>query len=199
MCRMDLIAWGLTTLVAAFVGSFLAGYLKKKAEDLATHEDINKLVDQVAAVTTTTKEIEGKISNEFWGQRKKWEIRKEALFEVVKEIGTLQNVIGSTAGAYRVIEGVTDKDQEFMARTRASEAFAKFEDAHTTFTRAVSVAIVVSGQDVRNSLNSVNAAILGIIGAAMHGDNNSVSTLMPQFAAEVYKLHAAIRKELDIE
>ncbi len=86
-----------------------------------------------------------------------------------------------------------------MARTRASEAFAKFEDAHTTFTRAASVATVVSGQGLRDSLNSVNTAILAIVGAAMHGDNNSASTLMPQFAAEVYKLHAAIRKELDIE
>ncbi len=96
---MEFVWWALTTLVGGFVGFFLAGYLKRKGENLATHEDIDKLVQQVATVTTTTKEIEEKISNEFWGHRKKWEIRKEALFEVVKEIGTLQNVIGRTAGA----------------------------------------------------------------------------------------------------
>lgn len=38
------IAWGLTTLVSAFIGSYMAGYLKKKGENLATQEDIDKLV-----------------------------------------------------------------------------------------------------------------------------------------------------------
>jgi len=35
--------WGLTTLVTAFCGSFLASYLKKKGANLATHEDIDQL------------------------------------------------------------------------------------------------------------------------------------------------------------
>jgi hypothetical protein len=51
-------AWGLTALVTAFVGSYLGAYLKKKGENLATHEDIDKLLDQVSAVTQTTKETE---------------------------------------------------------------------------------------------------------------------------------------------
>jgi hypothetical protein len=43
----NLLWWGLTTLVSAFVGSYLAGYLKRKGENLATHEDIGKLVDRI--------------------------------------------------------------------------------------------------------------------------------------------------------
>jgi hypothetical protein len=46
----NLLALGLTTLASAFIGSYLASYLKKKGENLATHEDIDKLVDQVRAV-----------------------------------------------------------------------------------------------------------------------------------------------------
>jgi hypothetical protein len=57
--------WVLTVLAGGFIG-FMAAYLKKKGENLATHEDITKLVDQVRAVTTATKEIEAKISTEVW-------------------------------------------------------------------------------------------------------------------------------------
>jgi hypothetical protein len=63
----NLLALGLTTLVSAFVGSYLASYLKKKGENLATHEDIDKLVDQVRAVTTATKEIEERIESSLTG------------------------------------------------------------------------------------------------------------------------------------
>ena len=64
----NLITWGLTTLIGAFVGSYLGSYLKKKGENLATHEDLDKLVVQVRAVTTTTKEIEAKISTDGIGR-----------------------------------------------------------------------------------------------------------------------------------
>jgi hypothetical protein len=52
--------------VALFVlpaaAAFFGAYLRKKGENLATHEDIDKLVKQVSAVTTATKQIEAKIT-----------------------------------------------------------------------------------------------------------------------------------------
>jgi hypothetical protein len=46
------------SFVGGWLGSFLGAYLKKKGENLATHEDIDKPVDQVAVVTRATKQIE---------------------------------------------------------------------------------------------------------------------------------------------
>ncbi len=46
--------------LSAGAGAFIGSYLMKKGENLATHEDINKLVDQVKSVTQATKEIEAK-------------------------------------------------------------------------------------------------------------------------------------------
>ena len=83
-------AWALSTLVAAFIGFYLGSYLKKKGENLATHEDITKLVDQASAVTTATKEIEAKISDEVWARQRKWEVRRDAVFEALKELATVQ-------------------------------------------------------------------------------------------------------------
>jgi hypothetical protein len=44
---MQWILWPLSVLAALFVGGFLKSYFSKKGENLATHEDIQKLVDQV--------------------------------------------------------------------------------------------------------------------------------------------------------
>src|ERR1035438_6693398 len=82
----SLLAWGLTTLVRAFVGSYLASYLKKKGENLATHEDIDKLVDQVRAVTTATKEIEERIESSAWSRQRHWEMKRDALFASVQAL-----------------------------------------------------------------------------------------------------------------
>lgn len=58
----QLIILALTSLASAFVGSYLGGYMKKKGENLATHEDVNKLVEQVSKVTEATKLIEARIN-----------------------------------------------------------------------------------------------------------------------------------------
>src|SRR6266852_1966802 len=85
-----LLAGGLS-LVGGWAGAYFGAYLKKKGENLATHEDIDKLVDQVRAVTQTTKEIEAKISSDVWTMQKQWEMKQEVLFDAAKRIVELDN------------------------------------------------------------------------------------------------------------
>jgi hypothetical protein len=73
---------GVTTLVASGVGAYFGAYLKRKAENLATHEDIDKLRQQVAAVTTVTKQIEATISNEMWRRERRAEFQLKAIESV---------------------------------------------------------------------------------------------------------------------
>lgn len=42
------------SFITGGVGAFIGSYLKKKGENLAIHEDIKKLVDQVKATTEAT-------------------------------------------------------------------------------------------------------------------------------------------------
>lgn len=78
-------------LVTGWIGFYLGAYLKKKGENQAIHEDIGKLVDQVRAITQTTKEIEAKISSDVWTQQKQWEMKREVLFDAAKRIVELDN------------------------------------------------------------------------------------------------------------
>ncbi len=51
---------------------YFKAYGAKKGENRAMQEDIRKL-------TTATKEIEAKISNEMWDRQKRWELRMTQL------------------------------------------------------------------------------------------------------------------------
>ena len=79
-----------TTVLGGGVGAYLGSYLKKKGENLATHEDIGRLVDQVTAVTRATKEIEGKISDDFWGQQRRWELHRDILLAAIDSVAEYQ-------------------------------------------------------------------------------------------------------------
>ena len=41
----DFLATGMLSLVGGWLGAYLGAYLKRKGENVATHEDIRKVVD----------------------------------------------------------------------------------------------------------------------------------------------------------
>lgn len=75
------------------MGAYFGAYFKKKGENFATHEDIEKLLDQVRAVTQTTKEIEAKISSDLWDKQKQWELKREILFEAAKRLSGVEGAL----------------------------------------------------------------------------------------------------------
>jgi hypothetical protein len=81
-------AWAapLLTIVIGLLVGYLAGYTKKRGENKAMHDDLDKLVDQVRAVTTTTKEIEAQISGGLWDRQRRWELKREVLFDATRRV-----------------------------------------------------------------------------------------------------------------
>ena len=75
------IAGALNILLGMFVGYFFKGYLTKKGENLASKEDVKDLVARLSAVTEATKRIEADISTGVWDKQKRWDMKREVLFE----------------------------------------------------------------------------------------------------------------------
>jgi hypothetical protein len=86
---MPLLTWGqvwfwVFTTVFAAVGAYLGAYLKKKGENLATHEDFERVLVEVETTTKATKAIEEKISDDFWSKQRRWELKRDVLLEAVR-------------------------------------------------------------------------------------------------------------------
>src|SRR5271166_1206622 len=86
MDLLTMIVPAITAGCAAYFGS----YLKKKGENLATHEDIDKLTKQMGTVTTVTKNIEARISDDYWLKQRRWEVKRDTIFEATRKFGDLE-------------------------------------------------------------------------------------------------------------
>jgi hypothetical protein len=131
----NVIVWLVVTLVGSFGGSYLGAYFKKKGENFATHEDIDKLVEQVSAVTKTTKEIEAKISDEAWDRQRKWELKRDVLLDAMKKLGVLP-------------EHLVTLQKADLEGGRAQPAALKWTAAVGEFDAAIILVELVCGREV---------------------------------------------------
>src|SRR5690242_3526662 len=116
---MEYLLVALLSLIGGWFGGFFGAYLKKKGENLATHEDIDKVVDQVKAVTEATKTIENKLSGELWDKQKQWEMKKEVLFETARRIADLDDALLSLYTLMRrSAERTTQDNDEWWTKTK---------------------------------------------------------------------------------
>src|ERR1700676_1567457 len=193
----EFITWGLTTLGGAFIGSFLAGYLKKKAENLATHEDIGKLVDQIRAVTTTTEEIKTQIKSDLWDSQKRWETRREVILESLRSVGRAQSILTDTIASLGRSDDAKTEDDKSAASVLATHLVKRCKRAMQSLNESLTVIALVSGKSVITAFINVSDAFTGPT-SAFGKDLQSRNQTFLDFVRAVTALQLAVRKELKI-
>jgi hypothetical protein len=194
---LQLIAWGLTTLVGAFVGSYLGGYLKKKGENLATHEDVANLVSQVTAVTQATKAIEAKISSDVWDQQKRWELKRDVIFEVARKIGRATEAMTHLHAVYSTekqakAQGLPERPE------KQAEVSAEWNAVAGDFEGAIVLVSASCGIELLKVLLDFGMFMRSLSLEIMEGKPESFMQSSKDLTAKGYAVTLAIRKELGI-
>jgi len=145
---IEALAAGGLSLLGGWLGAYLGAYLKKKGENLATHEDIDKLVDQVRAVTQATKEIEAKISSDVWTRQKQWEMKREVVFDAMKRVIQADNALLS----YSMILKVDHTEDEAWVQT-VHDRLVKWLDAANALDESRILVTVVCGEETKKALD----------------------------------------------
>ena len=189
------------SLISAGGGAYLGSYLKKKGENLATHEDIDKLVDQVAAVTVATKTIESKISNDVWERQRKWDLKREALFELMKAITTLANALGKFDATFRALRDIAPHEPQNadLWAKRRSEAIASYNSANTEFENATMLAYLTCGSEISKVIDTMKLMNDESLRQLLKGDFTSYDKNLPKSFVALNELKREIRKELRID
>ncbi len=186
-----LILWALTTLGSAFLGSYLGAYLKKKGENLATHEDIDKLVEQVSAVTTTTKMIEAKISDDVWRRQKHWELKRDVLFELMRKLR-------ATNDALLHLRTVFAKALQNQAPQNQAEASRKWLAAIGEFEEATLLLDAVCGRELSATCNDLTHHFLQLSKEITQFDQEKFDESQSKIFRLTWEVKNAIRKEFDL-
>ena len=110
---MTLTGWDVLLLVALnllfwIAASFLKPYLGRKGENLATHEDLQDLVDQVKATTTATEGIKSDLSGRLWVSQEGWKLKTDVYVSLLSMLHRLMDEAGSLRSVERR-PGVNDK------------------------------------------------------------------------------------------
>jgi hypothetical protein len=190
-------------IFGAGFGAYLGSYLKRKGENLATHEDIDNLVQQVSAVTKATKEIEARISDDVWDRQKRWELRREVLFETTKRIASVRAALFTMSVVYslRRNEG-EDKDEPIkshMVETE-NEASGKVLEAGRDFEQARFLAELVCGKEVTSLLISYNEFTLRIAKEISKRESENVFIHRnKELLTREDAIKAAMRKEIGVD
>jgi len=142
--------WGFVAILLLFWRAFIPEYLKEKGKNLATHEDINKIIDQVTAVTQATKEIEAKISDEVWNRQKHWEMKREVLFELTKAMSSGADALTAVYSFYET-ERKRSGPMPIARQEKELNLIESFSDAVTGFDNATILAAIVCGKDLQTA------------------------------------------------
>lgn len=192
---IEALAVGGLSLVGGWLGAYLGAYLKKKAENLATHEDIDKLVDQMRAVTAATKEIESKVEGKVWDRQRRWELKRDVIFEANKAITDLVN---SGAVLHAIVE--TDSGRTEGPRwDKRAEASTKLNEAARRFDEAVFRATLVCGRELVKRLSQFGILMRELANEINNGSTVAFMGAVEEMAVKREGIKIASRQELGFE
>jgi len=185
-----------TTLIFAGIGSYIGSYLKKKGENLATHEDLGKLVEQVATVTQTTKSIEAKISDDAWNRQKRWELKREVLFEAAKRLAEVDDTL---IELFSIGQLAKDKNvKEFSAEQ--NETHNRWCKASRALDETILLAGIVCDTETQIAFKNFRSVGNGLIVKLFEDkDLGAYSNSKDRYDKSLEVTRGAIRKELGID
>ena len=193
---MEVFLAGGLSLVGGWAGAYIGSYLKKKGENKAIHENLGKLLDQVAAVTRTTKEIETKISDEVWDRQKRWELKREVLFEATRALAGIEDALISLHS----LTQVEKKENDITWATARHDKVLKWTKAYSVFEESSLLVAAVCSKEAGQAFLSYGGFVVRI---ALPIANDNDSEIYKKTRGEHNKQHLElqniIRKELGVD
>ena len=177
-------------------GAFVGAYLKKKGENLATHEDIDKLVDQIKAVTIATKEIEAKISGDLWDRQKRWELKRDVLFELTKRIPLAGDALSRMVAVYTLNKAAGDKHDPFRSQQEV-ETFGSWITAVNALEGSILLAKLVCDPSVAIEVRAYCLLGRRLASATSKGNPEAYTEARDEILLKTNAALAAIRKEIE--
>jgi hypothetical protein len=196
----------LSFLLGAVLRPFLTEYSKKKGENLATHEDIDKLVNQVRLVTKTTEDIKAEISSGLWDRQRRWDMKREVLFEAARRLADIDDALLSYSIALKEDH---KKQQEWNSRTPSPEEtlswlqlkhdrLTRWSQSSTGFDETRAFVAIVCTAEAKKAFDELGI-LTNKIAVELGKSTDSYDQYRAELAVKILAAKSAIRKELEVD
>ncbi|MGB0063719.1 MAG: hypothetical protein WBP85_04670 [Terracidiphilus sp.] len=168
--------------------------MKKKGENLATHEDLDELVDQMATITRTTKSIEASISSDMWDRQKRWELKRDVLFEAAKRMAEIDDALSHVRSVLKIAGGPGAEREQYRIKAKQ-----RWEKASIQFQETLVLVGVTGERETIEALEQFSTFGIGIFVELCKSGPEAYKKLKWDYLKSILKARAAIRKELGID
>lgn len=186
------------SLIGTIIGAFATGYFKTFGKNLATHQDMENMLEQVSATTERTKSIEAAISDDVWDRQRQWEMKRDALFEAVRTLGKLDDALLELYSAYNV-ELPEDEQKKLLVEESRATRYSNWYEASVNFDAARFLAELVSGKNMNDALDQYIILSRTVSLEIKKGAPASYMDTAIERFKKIQSVYAVIRKELDLE
>ena len=182
---------------SSWVGSYYGAYWKQRGENAATQDDFKELQKQTAALTETTKQIEAEISGDAWDRQKRWELKREVLFEATRRVA-------AAFEALKDIENVLQtelKDPSVVNlswRQTSTDLNAKWFQASSDLNESILFAVVICGKEVVGAIEKYRQLLIRIAAKINEKDGHIFKNSAYQVIDLRDSIKDAVRKELGV-
>jgi len=188
---------GLNFVVSGF-GAYCGSYLKQRRKNLATHEDINELANQVHIITKATKEIEAKISSDVWDKQKRWELKREILLEATRKVGELEELL-NTLNSILQTELKEPKEGNLAWTEMKIGNNKKWSKASAHFDETRLFVDVTCGKETQEALDGYGKLARELVTAINKRSADAYQKYFPELTVKHFAVRTAVRNELGVE
>ncbi|HLY40465.1 MAG TPA: hypothetical protein VKR52_04585 [Terracidiphilus sp.] len=183
------------TLIGGWFGGFFGTYMRKKGDNLATHEDFERLLAEQKRTTQATKEIEAKISDDMWNQQKRWELKRDILFNAAKRLAQLDDAALTLVSIYEVS---FDNPNVNWEKERL-ESMDKWQKASMEYEETRVLIGVICEEPLIVSFRRFGSLARNIVTATCNKKRGTYDKSESEFLSTHAAAQDAIRKELGFE
>jgi hypothetical protein len=186
------------TVIGAWFASYMGSYMRKKGENLATHEDLDKLVKQLEATTNATKAIEARISHETWGRQKNWEMKRDALVSVVQALERAADALMEMALVFANARKNGEESEAAWKETKWEKTQA-WQQAMNSYDDKRALANLVCDRRTVDALRSASKAMRWNASKLFKGVISNYDEIGPEIQRLIVDAFAVARKELGVD
>jgi hypothetical protein len=182
-------------------GIYLSSYLKKKAEGLATKEDFRDLKEQTAELTRTTKKIEAEINEDLWNRQKRWEIKRDVVFDIAKNIATSYDALNAVWACYALPVDPTKAGQpeyELLRTENKAKAAVAWSAASTSYDTALGLAGIICSRELTMALREL-MIFMRKVEQKIHETPKHFMDSLEEYVNKSRSVEALLRRELGID
>lgn len=176
---------------------FLKGYSEQVGQNRAMQENLNSLVIQTTALTTTTETIKANISEDVWDRQRQWEMKRDVVFEVMRILSELDNALLDLAH-WRYVSS-TRADLNTGANVEMNKAKERWNASITRFDSARLLVDIVVGKSLSDALSEYTEEMHSVARKVESGESTNYASLHAALKQKLDAVNISVRKELNIK